>query len=239
MKSACQSFREELHDPHRRSGSTGHPEACPACAEYSARVARAARGVVELGRLAVPAQLDGLVVAALQTGVREERAARAVSHLAREALPDSLDTAVETKAAIAAELGVPLDRARVPSVLDRLVDEELADPTRATVRRHVSSLPRERAPSELDARVHADLLDARDPFRKRYYGRRQAIAGASIAAGLLALLFLRILTVRDGGRPPPSFRVEAATLEDLQFLDPFAREAVASLGGGLLSAREL
>jgi len=237
MNSACQSFREGLHDPLDAEAPFGHPEGCPQCAEYASRVARATRGLTELEQLEAPDALEGMVVAALQAGVREGRAVRAVSDLERQALPEQLERAVETEVEIAA-VGGPFEteRVQVPSVLDRLVHEELSDPIKANVRRVVSSLPRERAPAELDVRVHADLLeqDTPAPARPRF-GRRLMLVGTSIAAGVLALLFLR-----PGPEPrSPSFRVEAASLEDMEYLDPFAREVVSSLGGGLLSVKEL
>ena len=237
MNSACQSYREELHDPRGDDASHGHPEACPECAEYAVRAERAVRGLAELEALEAPVELDGMVVAALQAGVREGRAVRAVSELERQALPEPLVRSAETEAEIAAELGGPFDRERVqvPSVLDRLVHEELADPIKVTVRRAVSSLPREQAPAELDARVHGDLLAPPASTAAPRFGRRLMLLGTSIAAGLLALLFLR-----TGPEPrTPSFRLEAATLEDIEVLDPFAREVVSSLGGGLLSVKEL
>jgi len=240
MNSACQRYREELHDPRDGHPTSRHSRACPDCAAYAARAERAVREVGGLERFEAPDELEGLVVAALNAGAREGRAVQAVSRLARQVLPEELERAVETEAEIAAGLSGPLGRAvdrervLVPSVLDRLVQEELSDPVKATVRRAVSSLPRQTAPTELDARVHADLLLPQAAERSPFLGRRLALVVTSLAAAVLALLVLR----PSQGPRVPSFRLEAATLEDLDSLDPFAREVVSSLGGGLLSTRE-
>lgn len=253
MSSACHRFREDLHDAFVADPEAlAHAESCEACAALAARVGRVARAVVELERRAVPAALDGLVVAALEAGVREERAVRAVRELERERLPEPLpespEEAVELEAQIAAELrdtelgaGLNTERYPVPSVLERLVREELADPERARVARFVFSLPRRAAPSELEARVHVDLAaPAPRPIARPRLGRRLALVGSSLAAGLLAMVLFRpfFLTGSDPDRGRP-FRVEAATAEDLQALDPFARGLIENVGGGMLAARKL
>jgi hypothetical protein len=245
MSPACHRFREDLHDAFVADpASLAHAESCDECAALAARVGRVARAVMELEQRTAPAALDGRVVAALEAGVREERAVRAVCDLEREPLPESLERAVE----LAAELentelanGLDTERHPVPTVLERLVGEELADPQRATVRRFVASLPRRPAPTELEARVHADLIQAPDrPGLRPTFGRRLVLVSSALAAGLLAMVLFRPFftssTTTERARP---FRVEAATVDDIQALDPFARGLIENVGGGMLAARNL
>ncbi len=252
MNPACHQFREGLHDAFAADPeSLAHAKACSECAALAVRVERVARSVRELEHHAAPTALDGRIVAALEAGVRQERVVRAVRELERERPPESLDEVIELEAGIAAELedtelgaGLDTERYPAPSVLERLVREELTDPQRAVAARFVSSLSRQSAPSELEARVHADLIEPDKPFVAPFhfgrFGRRVALVGSSLAAGLLLALFVRPFLVADAdpdrGR---SFRVEAATAEDLDALDPFARGLIDNVSGGMLAARSL
>jgi hypothetical protein len=251
MSPACLRFRAGLHDlVVADPEALAHAASCEPCAALAARVERAAGAVADLKGLSAPVSLDGLVVAALEAGVREERAVRAVQGLEREPLPEPLEEAVETEAEIAAELertelaaGFDTERQPVPSVLERLVSEELAQPDRAVVERFVFSLPRQKAPSELEARVHADLVEpAATPApitAPRLLGRRLTLVGSTLAAGLLVTLLFRpffTITDPDQGRP---FRVEPATADDLAALDPFTKGLIENVAGGMLAARDL
>jgi hypothetical protein len=137
-----------------------HLATCADCAAYVARVARSLAGLRGLERRPAPIELDGRVVAALQAGARQERAVRAVEELAPRTAPERVERAVETDAELAAHHpGRELRpaRLRAPQVLDRLVAEELGDPSAARARRFVSSLARLEAPGELALRVAGDL----------------------------------------------------------------------------------
>ena len=130
-----------------------------------------------LPRPALPADLEGRVVAALQAGHRQARAAQAVAELGRVSSPQALDQAVDAEFEETVELelaeleldGASVDapegaddglaRLPVPGVLDRLVAEELAAPSQARARRYLGSLRRRHAPEELRMRVGLILAD--------------------------------------------------------------------------------
>jgi hypothetical protein len=178
--------------------------------------------------------------------VREERAIESVRSLERRILPTGFEEMVEDRAELAAGLpqaGLQGDRVAAPSVLERLVAEEIAEPLKVYVKRHVSALPRQTAPAELAERLHAELLsDLQEaPAKpKLAFGRRLGLVGTSLAAVVLAAFFLGPLA---GGPEPEQrerpFLIEAASLEDLGDLDPVAMSFVDGLGGGILSTRNL
>lgn len=227
----------------------GHLATCADCAAYVARVARSLAGLRGLERRPAPTELDGRVVAALQAGARQDRAVRALEELAPRTAPERVERAVQTDAELAAlHPGRELrpTRLRAPQVLDRLVAEELGDPSAARARRFVSSLPRLEAPGELAARVASDLAGAPPttlpaPVWTSNGGARSPRARGRLAtvAAAAALLLLLLGPLRDGPQDTeptrPRLRLQAASVGDL---GPLARGMLDALGGGVLSAHD-
>jgi len=135
-----------------------------ALAEWRGLV-RQARALVSLGthqasRLRAPADLDGRVVAALQAGRREERAVTALRSLARVDAPTELTARVRRLA----ERSFSDDpEHRAPRVLDRLVEEEIADHPASVTKRMVGGLTRHVAPSSLEDGLQAGFPQAGFP----------------------------------------------------------------------------
>jgi hypothetical protein len=269
MSPQCQAFRDEL----LAAGlpATGSPVAaaaplwahageCAACAAWARGATRVARQLEALPRPALPAELEGRVVASLQAGYRQARAAQALAALGRVTSPAELDEAVDAEfeealreeiapggedagaaeavdeEALSAEEG-GWERLSVPGVLERLVAEELAAPSQARARRYLGSLRRRRAPEELRMRVGLILADRGGDSLA---ARRPAAFGLRTVAGLLAaalLIAIGSLVLRPRSQPPrPALVIERVT--DSSDLPPLAASLFDGVSGGLLSVEE-
>jgi len=258
---SCQSFRAEpperrdaardaapdaAPDPAIGPGAPAleptseHARVCDECATWARRWKERAASLASLQRQSVPADLEGRVAATLQAGHRQARAVTAVQGLARLPLPLDLEGAVRSAAeqSVGDAEGRLLGRdrraappLRAPSVLERLVREELSDLPRARARRFLGSLVRLGAPSALEPRVAHDLTRVA-PARARV---PRGLAWGALAAGLLAVALLpSVLREGTGGEVDVHFRVvRADTLEDL---DPVSRALIDAVSGGILSA---
>jgi len=260
MNSACQQCRTEL--PEGADGrldsaalALGHAAECVECAAWLTRVQRMAGELYGLESHAAPVELAGRVVAALQAGDRESRAVRAVENLSRVSSPETLaetieDTVRQTR--VEPQLpdgsGTPdgmsglEPRLDAPSVLERLVREELAEPQKYMVRRVVAGLPRETAPAALDGLVEAQLsgdLTTRRP--RALLGVKRLVLGSLSAAALLVFGLNGLLgTAPQLTAPASGVRpFEVVQADSLQSLDPMARSLVDGVSGGLLTARGL
>lgn len=209
-------------DAEGRASVEQHLLGCAACAEWGKRLRARESLIGSLPRILAPAELSSRVVAAIQAGERQERAIRAVRGLGRLRSPSEMDDAVAAQARRASRdpLAELAGRRPAPSVLARLVSEELRDPAKARVARHVSSLPRFEAPVELEARVRRDF--GRVPVRRP---RAFLTVLAALAAGLLAAVLLPQL---QGGPKYPFRVVHVGSLDDL---DPAARSIVEMTAG--------
>ncbi|MBL8863075.1 MAG: hypothetical protein JNK02_13855 [Planctomycetes bacterium] len=220
---ACESLRPALiqraevgaPDP----AVDAHAAGCGTCRRELERAVRRVGLARSLARVVAPRQLDGLVVAALQAGARQERAVRAVLDLPDVAAPRELAERVEGP--------------RAPRVLERLVSEDLADPSKAVVRRYASRLERLRAP--------ADLADRLRTPRQHRRVVPALLASLLVGAGVLLLVGVLVLTAeRDRAptaAPGPVLVVErAASIHDL---DPAASLLASGLTGGLVDADRL
>lgn len=268
MNPACQHYRTDL--PERLDGrldfaalasssADEHRAQCADCAAWVAGLARLTESLYALPRVAAPKQLDGLVVATLEAGAREARAVRAVEGLTHLHSPETLAETLETELEEGVENSLPTNplpgseqRLGAPSVLERLVREELAEPEKHTVRRAVGGLERLRAPAELEALVQATLAgqppiaETGRPAFKLLRAKHLAWASAAAAVLLLAGPFgpFELGRLQDsspsGEEPAARTRsFEVVYVRSLNDLDPVARNLVDGVSGGLLTAKGL
>lgn len=257
MSPDCQAFRDELLAAGLPDAATSaapalreHVGACAQCAAWAERAARLAHGLQALPRPALPVELEGRVVAALQAGYRQARAVRALADLGRVPSPPDLDEAVDAELGEALEpeegearegAGEALARQAVPGVLDRLVAEELASPSQARARRYLGSLRRRRAPDELRLRIglvladRAGILDGAGS-RPRSLGL-QAGVGLLVAA-LLVVIGTLVLRPPVGESHLDGPRIVIERVADPADLPPIAAALFDGASGGILSVEE-
>jgi hypothetical protein len=252
--------------PSLSAEQRAHFESCVACQNAARTWPLAARALSELRRERAPRELDSAVVGALHAGARTERAVRALQRLARLSPPPQLGAALDASAeAEAHERPADLEQAPTedglteealaeeakrlraegrtpaPRVLDRLVQEELLDPAKARVRRHVGGLHRLPAPDALFERVAGELTrerrerEPRAALRSFTARRLRLVLGAAAVFALLALPFLsRTEDLRDDSRPRSRpFRVERAS--SLGALSPITRDLLNTASSGMSS----
>ncbi|MFO1011939.1 MAG: hypothetical protein U1F29_17890 [Planctomycetota bacterium] len=201
-----------------------HMLACSDCAEFARRALRLRRAFGELERFEAPAELPGRVVAACNAGFLQDRAAALLQSMGRIEAPAVLDQKV---------LGVPA-ALRAPQVLERLVDEELRDPSRALARRFAGRLERLSPPDELAARVESELARPRPDLVPDARERAQALRW--VVASLVVIVSLA-LGVWYGGReshanakPALAFRIEH--VRDARELGSMGRTLAGGFTGG-------
>lgn len=195
-----------------------HVAACASCAQAFERVRRTRDALGGLSARHAPEALDGLVVAATQAGHRQERVLAHLRTMLREEAPSELDPSFGPTGALLAGAA----RQHAPTVLERLVDEDLRDPRKALARRYLDRLERMGTPEILRSRV-ARILVA-PPKR----ARRGLFAGAAALLVLLAGLWTWHLFERSNSR----VRYRLEYVDDLSQLDPAAREMLGGLTGG-------
>ena len=131
----CRAFDEALTDlPPAAAASVELPLAarahlgrCPVCAVLWRRHAAVREALRSLSSMRAPADLEGRVVAALETGFREDRVVARVRAMAPMRAPAELDRRVRA-------LFSPNP---APEVLDRLVEARLEAERRAALRRRL------------------------------------------------------------------------------------------------------
>lgn len=195
-----------------------HIAACASCAQAFERVRRTRDALNGLPARRAPEALDGLVVAATQAGHRQERALAHLRTMLREEAPSELEPRLGAGSALLAGAA----RQHAPSVLDRLVDEDLRDPRKALTRRYLDRLERIGTPEILRSRVARMLAE---PPRR---ARRGLFAGAAALLVLLAGLWTWHVVERSNSR----VRYRLEYVDDLSQLDPAAREMLGGLTGG-------
>lgn len=249
----CSILREEhlLRDEHCQAPSAleQHARECGECGAWLQRHERLVGVLGAVGRYPAPADLESGVVAELISGASRladdilelpsysggehgepqppALLQRALSELPRHAAPAELEQR------LAADLeGSPLARRTVgrlepmpaPSVLDRLVDEELRDPA-AVTRRMAGGLPRRPGPAVLASGVEHALSDAP---RERPAALRLRWSGGVAAAALLVLAGTWLAGDRAASDTPRLMLVEVQSLESL---DPLAADLLAGMTG--------
>ncbi len=208
-----------------------HLDSCAACAAFAVRVGSHQRALGALPRRDVPVELDGRVVAACHAGYRQARAVAHIADLARWNVPGELDRKVLEPRA--------LDRASAPDVLDRLVSEDLRDPSKAIARRFAGRLARLAAPPELRRRIERALA-GRDAERASGTSdssmtRRPQRVLQLAAAVLVVVLGGGVFLMRGKSEPRYSFEVRRVSLD--ASTDPLLRGMLSGLSGGLLDAQ--
>lgn len=226
MFDPCRDLRDGWfeHEARRIAGSLPeHLAQCAACRDWSRRIGIQAELLASLPKIEAPDALRDAVYGEL--AFSELRIARAVSSLEQCPAPPALEARVAellAEGGLAASSIEGLDRARAPTVLERLVDEELAHPQAHRAERFVGGLEPALAPSRLEGRL-ARWGGTRSSPRLRRLGA----AAATLAAGLFLFLVLR------DGRGPGGHerRLPLVPASGPEELDPLARGLALALGG--------
>ena len=238
MNEACRAFRDDWLE--RREGDrTSEPTHgdCAECRAWTRSTAAQIRLLTGLSSLVAPNRLDASLDAEL-AGDRLARNIRALESLSPVAVPAALELGVFQKARLGergdaergerrAQIVRTLDFRTAPSVLDRLVDEELRSPATHRADRFSRGLERLSAPATLERRVGSVLR--RSTLRRFIVGPMATLA----AAGLVVWLAVRS-GQEEGVRRPYSFRVIHAA--GLDGLDPLGRQLGDALSAGVSSA---
>jgi hypothetical protein len=212
--------------------------ACVECQRWAARLPQREGLLRTLPRMVAPSELDGLSERELEGEARRARAVRALEGLARVEASEELDRAVE---ALASGSG-PQFAHRAPSVLDRLVAEELANPVKARVARQLENLPRLAAPVALEQRLARAFAEPRADASPapRFSRVWLAVAAAAVALLALAPLALERRDTSSGmqtARAARPFRVER--LESTRDLSPSARAWFETVSSGMLAQNNI
>jgi hypothetical protein len=221
----CRSFREAALEA---DAPREHARECSACAQWLRRFEQREGVLRSLPRQLAPESLGGRVVAAIQAGERQARAVRALQGLGRLEQPAQLEQRVQDEVAgeAAEKANEPLQalagRQLAPAVLDRLVAEELSDPSKARVARFAGSVPRLKAPAELEQRVAEELAR---PAR-----RNSGSAWWIAAAAALVLATLAPIWILGESRVRP-FRVEYT--DSFASMSPMSRGLLESASSGM------
>ena len=223
MNSPCRDFLETMLEaapvrPLVGGALEQHLASCESCRAAFERMRQLHAGFRGLPQRCAPAELDGLVVAATQAGHRQERALAHLRTSLRHEAPADLDARVGVGGAA---LG-GVRRMSAPAVLERLVDEELHDPQHALTRRYVARLQRLGPPATLGERV-AGLFGTRAQPR----GRSWLLA--SVALLVLAGSMWGWWKVEQNSLRP---RFQVVYVDDIEQLDPLARDLLAGATGG-------
>ncbi len=235
----CQQFRDQWLERALDGdaleawiGTNAHVGECADCAAWVQSTGTHVSALVGMPRLTLPAGLDEHVQGDLHDAdARVERALRSMTPMAapREldhavaALLDRGESADEERARKSARASGSgfvraLDYSLVPPVLERLVDEELANADAHVAERFVGNLERRPAPPELEGLV-------RQVFRPSVFARVATIV--SIAAACLVVW----LAVRPTESRQPR-RLNVVRADSLSQLEPIARGLLEALGGG-------
>ncbi len=224
MTPPCREFLSAMLEaaPERPAAESAlglHLAECAACRGAFEGMCRTRAALEGLAPVRAPAALDGLVVAATQAGQRQERVLAHLRTALRHEAPSRLDVRVGVAgSSLLGEVG----RVNAPSVLERLVEEELRDPQHALTRRYVSRLHRLESPVTLRERVQQVLGSPR-----RTLARRSLLAGAALTV-LIAALWGWWAIERAQVRP----RFQVVYVDDVRELDPFARQMLSGVTGG-------
>lgn len=236
----CADVRELLLVDRKRAEQ--HAAGCPDCAMWLERQGRVAGVLGSMDRLVTPSELDGLVAEGLSVG--NGAILGALRGLERLEAPEQLDDLLarslvaeaETEFTADTQLEIPawtallsgLEPQAAPAVLDRLVDEELADASQALTRRFAGGLFRKASPRALSSRVAKDL-DTPAATRTGISRYRWLPLSSAAAAALLIWMASPVL-FKDAPKPTPRFRV--VHVESLASMDPLARSLVEGFAGG-------
>jgi hypothetical protein len=229
VDAACTLFRDEWLASGAPGGDADHASRCAECAAWLRARTRQRRALELLAPQRAPEELGARVAAEL-AGERTRRVERVLSSLARLGAPAELDgrvsallratSSAEERGRESAEVLRSMDVLEAPPVLERLLDEELADPARQRAERFPGSLERLHAPAELERRLQRSA--------------RRSTAVRLVVAPLLALSAAGLVVWLAVTGPAPEareYRFEVVHATSLEGLDPLARRLAGSLGG--------
>lgn len=201
-----------------------HSSECAECGRWLERHRQLVGVLGAVGRYPAPAELDSAVIDELIVGTA--RLVEGILELPRLAAPQELEGRIEREIAERSDLGRTLDglhRHKAPSVLDRLVDEELRDPA-AVTRRMAGSLPRQRGPRDLGERVAQSVASV----QRRSFRRIPLVVGSMAAAVVIAFSVPKVMGAES---KPEGQRFQMVSVDSLRGLDPLAQDLLSGLTG--------
>lgn len=247
MKHPCQDHRdlwlEQALDPAPGSQES---HGCPQCAEWEALQRAQVNLLRSLSPLHLPEtqaiQESDLLPMGEGSGELHVTLIgpieRVLGELSTPQAPRELDERVEDELRLAGTLDPAsgplgcLENHVSPSVLDRLVEEELASPLGHLSARLIGRMERCKAPVELAARVAQDLI----PSRPGFLSGRSGGWISFLAACLVGWLAIQVFTPAERA---PGRRLTIVRAISLAELSPIARSHMEALGAGPSTALQL
>lgn len=229
MERTCRDYRIEWLAGERPA--TTHAHACAACSAWTRAAERLYAELGSLSRMQAPPELEARVAEEL-TGNRSRRLERILGSTVRHGAPAELDARVDALLARRKAVGDEargshkarairaLDVHPAPEVLERLLDEELRDPSRHLAERFPGGLERLRAPLALEERLRSSL--SRRTLSRLVLGPLATLAAAALIVWI---------TLLRGDSAEHRYRFEVIQAASLDELDPLARAFAESLGG--------
>lgn len=200
----------------------GHGASCAECGLWLERRRRSLGHLGSLARFSAPAELDELLARSLSSA----------GHARTPSASASDDLAPSQTAGLLAGL----ERQVAPSVLDRLVSEELADPAAARVRRFVGDMERPEAPRGLAGRLRLQLAGQAQERRDRALsdaGRRswtRALSSVGLLAAAAMLFWLRPGAGTEAAPPAPNFEGFSFTVREASHPSELSAMTLALVG---------
>lgn len=210
-----------------------HARECGLCQEWLARHRRLVGVLGALDRYPAPIDMDSAVMDELIVGTA--RLVDGILELPRLHAPDELAEQLQEELLGSPVLMRALNTLRpisAPSVLDRLVDEDLRDPA-AVTRRFAGQLSRLSGPRGLASRIEASLPGASSQGLVRRVLRYGA---GGVAAAVLIVVSLPFL--QESPNQPERSRFVVVEVQSLASLDPLAQSMLLGLTGESLSPEQ-
>lgn len=227
MAHDCRNFRRETWPTLDERSRAEQLAECDDCARWSESWSRRAEALRSLEAREAPAELDALVAEAV--GSSSPRLAAHLSGLPRVDAPEELEARIEVE--VLGSRSAPflhtLDYHEAPSVLDRLVNEELAAGAAATARRFAGDLEPVDAPPALKTWARSWWLRSAAEEERRGPGLRTWVGLATAAAA--AWMLLPMFRSEQSPASPRNFRV--VYVESPEALSPMARAIADGLSG--------
>lgn len=229
MERTCRDYRIEWLAGER--SATTHTHACAACGAWTRAAERLYAELGSLPRMQAPQELEAHVTQEL-AGDRSRRLERILGSTVRHGAPAELDARVDGLLARWKSVGDEargsrkagairaLDVHSAPEVLERLLDEELRDPSRHVAERFPGGLERLKAPLALEERLRSHM--SRRTLSRLVLGPLATLAAAALIVWITQL---------RGDSSQHRYRFEVIQAASLDELDPLARAFAESLGG--------
>jgi hypothetical protein len=204
-----------------------HARECAECAQWLIRHRRLVGVLGALDRYPAPVELDSAVLDELIVGTA--RLVEGILELPRLHAPDELGEQLAKDLLGSPALMRALNTLKplsAPSVLDRLVDEDLRDPA-AVTRRFAGQLSRLSGPRGLAGRLEASLPSASS---QRFVRGLLRFGAGGVAAALL--VFVTLPLFKSSTNQVPSSRFVVVEVQSLASLDLLAQNLLTGLTGG-------